>query len=56
MTVRCETCGSTYDDSECWTICPHGPLWAASDAYCKKHDLVDCFICKDEALEYLKEN
>jgi len=42
MWVRCEKCGRGYDDAECWTICPHGPLWAAADAYCREHDLVDC--------------
>ncbi len=48
MIVRCETCKRNYDDAECWTICPHGPLWANPGAYCREHDLVDCFICKEK--------
>lgn len=35
-------CGRLYDDAEQWTICPHGPLWAPPDAYCREHDLVNC--------------
>ena len=48
MWVACEKCSRAYDDAECWTICPHGPLWAASQAYCPEHDLVNCFMHKDE--------
>lgn len=58
MIVRCEPlfpgdvrpegfCGRLYDDAEAWTICPHGPLWAALDAYCRQHDLVDCRLHGD---------
>lgn len=42
MLVQCSTCRRAYDDAEQWTICPHGPLWAAPDAYCRVHDLVNC--------------
>ena len=42
MLVRCETCRHAYDDAAQWTLCPHGPLWAAVDAYCPQHDLVHC--------------
>lgn len=38
----CEQCEHGYDDENCWTICPHGPLWAAVDAYCRECDLVNC--------------
>lgn len=48
MTRLCETCGHYYDDEFCWTICPHGPLWAAVDAYCREHDLVNCKLCNIE--------
>ena len=47
MVIRCEKCYSFYNDENQWTICPHGPLWAPLNAYCKKHDLVDCVICKE---------
>jgi hypothetical protein len=40
--VRCHSCDRVYDDAECWTICPHGPLWAGVSAYCPLHDLVHC--------------
>lgn len=46
MTTRCDICGSVYDDAACWTICPHGPLRAAPDAYCRRHDLVNCHVCQ----------
>lgn len=49
MLTRCEDCDVCYDDESRHTICPHGPLWGAPDAYCKKHDLVDCQICKEAA-------
>lgn len=26
MIVQCSTCYKMYDDAECWTMCPHGPL------------------------------
>ena len=26
MTVTCETCGWAYDDTYCWTYCPHRPF------------------------------
>jgi len=42
MVVFCEKCSRYYDDENRWTICPHGPLWAAADAYCREHDLVNC--------------
>lgn len=45
MIVQCPTCRSRYDDADRWTICPHGPLWAPSGAYCMLHDLVNCTIC-----------
>lgn len=40
MYRQCETCQRCYDDVTCWTICPHGPLWAPVDAYDPKTDLV----------------
>lgn len=40
--VQCEQCGLVYDDVNRWTICPHGPLWAPVEAYCRKCDLVFC--------------
>jgi hypothetical protein len=50
--VRCDRCERNYDDATQWTICPHGPLWAAHDAYCREHDLVDCpFHEKEEEEE-----
>lgn len=42
MTQLCEKCGHYYDDEHCWTICPHGPIWAPLNAYCREHDLVNC--------------
>lgn len=33
MTTTCTTCQATYEDAECWTLCPHerfiSPLAAA---------------------------
>lgn len=40
MYVRCEKCGRNYDDAKCWTICPHGPLWAGLSDYCPRCDTV----------------
>lgn len=42
MIVECQKCKALYDDAECWTICPHGPLWASVGSYCPRCDLVDC--------------
>lgn len=42
MIQLCETCGHYFDDEFTWTICPHGPLWAPLNAYCREHDLVNC--------------
>lgn len=42
MTRLCETCGRYFDDEQSWTLCPHGPLWAPLNAYCREHDLVNC--------------
>ena len=42
MTQLCEICGHYYDDEQSWTICPHGPIWAPLNAYCREHDLVNC--------------
>lgn len=50
MITRCEKCGRVYDDASCWTICPHGPLWASPTAYCRIHDLVNCPHCKAEPI------
>lgn len=47
MLVQCSTCRHAYDDAEQWTLCPHGPLWAPSDAYCREHDLVNCPMAHD---------
>ena len=41
MQVQCDVCGRGYDDAECWTICPHGPLWAGLKEYCPKCDTVE---------------
>jgi uncharacterized protein DUF3467 len=51
MLIRCEKCFSNYDDENRWTICPHGPLWAAPDAYCRKHDLINCVVCKGNKVD-----
>jgi hypothetical protein len=48
MVVTCDKCHRLYDDAEQWTICPHGPLWAAHDAYCREHDLVNCPMHDEE--------
>jgi hypothetical protein len=49
VTVSCGKCGRTYDDAECWTICPHTPLGSPINeydpkknpsGYCREHDLV----------------
>lgn len=33
-------CGKVYDDTKCWTICPHNPLDVPPDAvYCRRCDL-----------------
>jgi hypothetical protein len=38
MTVQCDKCGRFYDDAECWTLCPHGPLAFPLNDYCYKCD------------------
>ncbi len=62
MIVRCTTqlnretfantepgCGQVYDDAECWTICPHNPLYrGVEEQVCKRHDLFDCPYHKGE--------
>jgi hypothetical protein len=48
MYVECDKCHLRYDDETRWTICPHGPLWAGVDAYCRRHDLVNCKLCELE--------
>ena len=45
MIVRCDTCKRYYDDATCWTICDHGPLWAAPTDYCRHHDMVASCPC-----------
>lgn len=42
MVMECVDCHIVYDDATCWTTCPHGPLWADPDAYCREHDLINC--------------
>ena len=42
MQLQCGDCRRLFDDEVSWTICPHGPLWAAPEAYCREHDLVNC--------------
>lgn len=42
MIVQCAECRRSYDDSACWTVCPHGPLWAPNEKYCAEHHLVNC--------------
>jgi hypothetical protein len=56
MWVTCRFCHVGYEDEVSWTICPHGPLWAAVEAYCRKHDLVDCKICKLEKENNMKQS
>lgn len=51
MWVQCETCQRSYDDAECWTLCPHGPLWARLDAYDPKTDCVQGVTMRDEPVE-----
>lgn len=45
MIRRCNECDRVYEDVDCWTLCPHGPIWAPLDAYCREHDMV---FCKEE--------
>lgn len=52
MIVECSICIGYHDDERQWTLCPHGPLWAPLEAYCRAHDLVDCVICQAEGLEH----
>ena len=40
MNTQCEKCERYYDDAKCWTICPHGPLWAGLHDYCPRCDTV----------------
>jgi hypothetical protein len=37
MTTKCEKCGVSYDDSMCWTICPHKPF--INEEAAKRKDL-----------------
>ena len=53
MTQLCETCGHYYNDEQSWTICPHGPLWAPVEAYCREHDLVNCKLHGDGTVPYV---
>ena len=53
MNVKCEKCGVVYDDASRWTICPHGPLNAPHDSYCRKHDLAPCPFCNPAAVNPL---
>ena len=40
MIVSCSDCGSIYDDTSCWTICPHNPLYYSADALlCRRCDI-----------------
>jgi hypothetical protein len=47
-----------YDDAECWTSCPHGPLYGAQGAYstanpngyCKRCDLVGPHHCIEQGV------
>ena len=36
MIVTCPDCGATYDDADCWTICPHRQFLCGEDAQRKK--------------------
>ena len=42
VTCPCPDCHTIYDDEHCWATCPHGPLWAPPDKYCREHDLINC--------------
>jgi hypothetical protein len=53
VTQLCETCGHYYDDEFTWTLCPHGPLWAPLNAYCREHDLVNCKLHGDGTQPYV---
>lgn len=44
----CGACGRLYDDVDQWTICPHGPLWAASSAYDPDTDTIRGFNHPDD--------
>lgn len=40
MIVRCEKCGTNYDDASRWTVCPHNSLDVSPVAvYCRRCDL-----------------
>lgn len=43
MNVQCDKCLRHYDDAQCWTTCPHGPLWAGVNDYCPACDTVESF-------------
>lgn len=49
MITQCPDCGKVYDDTNRWTICPHGPLHAPAKAYGSKHDLAPCPLCDSTA-------
>jgi hypothetical protein len=50
MVVCCSKCKRCYDDEHCWTICPHGPLWAGVDQYDPKTDCVKGITMRDEPI------
>jgi Zn finger protein HypA/HybF involved in hydrogenase expression len=48
MIVRCICCYRVYDDAEFLTICPHDEH-VSGMPYCRRHDLFNCPICKEES-------
>lgn len=50
MFTLCDLCNRSYDDATCWTICPHSPLSDAV-AVCRKHDRVNCQVCRYNAID-----
>lgn len=36
MIIQCSRCGTTFDDADCNTICPHPPIMPAEDLAQKK--------------------
>jgi len=58
MIVQCIRCGRNYDDENCWTLCPHGPLEYHLDDYCYKCDTLKSIHgpCKHQIEESQNES
>lgn len=52
MTRECSDCKIIYNDEYYWTICPHNPLdgGPGKEDYCRRHDLFNCYICREAAI------